>query len=325
MTAPSAEPRLYSLYGLRLRSNEALACLEPAEPGPTDLELRFRAAAAPGESMLGPSATSGEIVETDRGVQVHRDRETGSCAMAYEDGTEFLVGPGGTTVHALTPAGSTLEDTLTYFVGPVMGFILRLRGVVSLHASTVVVGGRAVCFCGVPGAGKSSAAAAFARRGHAVLTEDIAPLDEAGGGFSVRPGYPRVNLWDPSAAALFGSTDALPRITPTWGKRYMALGELFRQEGAPLGAVYVLDGRHDRDDTVVRERPMGEALFALASNGYVTYLLDAGMRAHEFGVLNRLVRSVPVRFVSAPDDLSRLDAFCDALLADISRLPGFER
>lgn len=241
--------------------------------------------------------------------------------LEYRDRTRFRVSFRGDRVGALTPPGDTIEDTLIYLVGPVMGFVLRLRGVVSLHASTVLIGDKAVCLCGAPGAGKSSTAAALALRGYPILTEDVAPLDDGEGALTVRPGYPRVNLWRESCSALGGSADALPVISPNWTKRYLPLGDAFWQERAPLAAVYVLTARHQGCEAIISERPPSERFVALVANTYVNYLLDSAMRAHEFDILSRLVRTVPVRFVSPPADIGRIGALCEALVADVAQAP----
>ena len=230
-----------------------------------------------------------------------------------------------------------IEDTCTYLVGPVLGFAMRLRGVVCLHASAVVVGGRAVAFCGAPGAGKSSTAAAFAQMGYPVLAEDVAALDDRGDAFAVQPGYPRVNLWPDSAAALCGSADALPAITPTWAKRYLPLhrgvgfpachagipagmSSLFHDRPAPLAAIYILGARLPQPRPEIRSLKPMDALIALASNTYTPYLLDAIMRAREFDVLSRLTRTVPVRAVSPPADIASISALCDGVLSDFATL-----
>ena len=126
---------------------------------------------------------------------------------------------------------------------PVIAFALRLRGVTCLHASSIAVGGHAIGLLGQPGAGKSTTAAAFARLGYSILSDDVAVLDYRGDRFLVPPGYPRNNLWPDSVRALFGSEDALPKITATWGKRYLPLdqnGHRFQESPLPLGAIYML-------------------------------------------------------------------------------------
>jgi hypothetical protein len=64
-----------------------------------------------------------------------------------------------------------------------------------------------------------------------------------------------------------------------------------------------------------------ESLLALAANTYSYYLLDAAMRAREFEVLRRLVQTVPVRAVSAPNDFAGIGQLCDGILADLNLPP----
>jgi hypothetical protein len=184
-----------------------------------------------------------------------------------------------------------------------MGFVLRLHGVVCLHASTVLIDGVAVSFCGEPGAGKSTTAGALAQRGYPVLAEDVAALDDQIDSFFVRPGYPRVNLWPESAAALCGSADALSAITPNWGKRYLPLDNgvaRFHALPAPLAAIYILSGRRRQANPEIQPLHSVEALIALAANTYTPYLLDEAMRAREFDVLTRLVKHIPIRRIYPP-------------------------
>src|SRR5262249_49072495 len=136
--------------------------------------------------------------------------------LQYVDGPEFLVDAGANRMWSRWPEDLTLEDTATYLLGPVMAFVLLLRGTMGLHASAIVVCGRAVAVAGQPEAGKSTAAAALARLGYAVLSDDVVTLVEDHGTFLVRPAHPQIRLWPKSAEALFGFADALPRLTPNW-------------------------------------------------------------------------------------------------------------
>jgi len=242
----------------------------------------------------------------------------------YSDGPRFAVRPDGLEIWADWPDGYTLEDACTYLIGHVINFALRLRGVTSLHASSIAVGDTAIAVMGVPGAGKSTTAAAFARLGYPVLSDDVAVLDDQGGRFLVQPGYPRVNLWPDSVRALFGSEDDLPLITPTWGKRYLALnqnGYRFQSDPLPLSAIYIL---HDREDAsaipVVEELSGAEAFMTLAGNTYLNFLLNAEMRKREFEVLSRVAAGVPVRRVHPAGDPSKIFDLCEAIAADTRRL-----
>jgi hypothetical protein len=307
----------YVLYGCRVESNSSLPGLPPVAAEGADINVRFQSA---------PLSDNGSGPVIFRRPSMEVRRLDAGYRFAYGDGTGFLVSPEGNRVVAAIPQGLTLEDTCPYLFGPVMGFVLRLRGMVCLHASTVVIGGCAVAFCGPQGAGKSTTAAALAQQGYAVLAEDVAALDDAlddhGGSFFVRPGYPRVNLWPHSVASLCGAAEALPAISPNWGKRFMPLAgpAQFHASPAPLSAVYIIGVRRPGARPDIRELTAVDAFMALAANTYTPHLLDASMRAREFDVLRRLVAHVPVRLVHPPEDIAEIGALCDALLRDFSGL-----
>jgi hypothetical protein len=184
--------------------------------------------------------------------------------------------------------------------------------------------GRAIALFGLAGAGKSTTAAAFALRGFSVLSDDVAVLTDLGDRFLVQPGYPRINLWPDSVRTLFGTEDALPRITPTWDKRYLALDQSenrFQSSSLPLVAIYILGEREaELTAPVIEEVVGGEAIMALVANTYVNYLLDRDMRAREFDVLSRLLAGVPVRRVRPAADTSKVFALCESISADAKRL-----
>src|SRR5215472_15114316 len=62
----------------------------------------------------------------------------------YRDEVRFAVERHGREVWGAWPENYSLEDACTYLVGPVLGFVLRLRGVTCLHASAVAVDGQAI-------------------------------------------------------------------------------------------------------------------------------------------------------------------------------------
>lgn len=244
--------------------------------------------------------------------------------FSYSDGVRFAVERRGSEVWADWPDNSTFEDACTYLLGPVMGFVLRLHGVVCLHASAVAIGDRAIALVGLPGAGKSTTAAAFACGGYPVLSDDVVALGDQGARFFVQPGYPRVNLWSDSVLTLFGSQDALPRITPTWDKHYLPLGRNghhFASSPLTLGAIYILDSRDSSlTAPIIEAVPGKEAFMSLVANTYVNYLLDQEMRRNEFDVLGRVVSEIPVRRVRPPAESSVIFKVCEAIAADARRV-----
>ncbi len=244
--------------------------------------------------------------------------------LAYSHGMKFLLDGSADRLWATYVPPLTLDDVSIYFRGPVLGFVLGRRGVSSLHASAVCVGGHAIALCGVSEAGKSTTAAALALRGVPVLSEDIAALKVENGRFQIEPGYPRICLWPDSAQALLGAGAALPRMAPGWEKCYLPLdGKMadFEPERKPLGAVYVLAPRAaEANAPRIEEVSVREALLDLVQNTYMNWLLDRNQRAAEFDLLSRLVVQVPVRRIVPHVDPARIGALCDLIVGDAERL-----
>jgi hypothetical protein len=242
--------------------------------------------------------------------------------LEYSDGTQFWIDRLQTTIWSTWPANLSLENTTSYLLGPVFGLLLRLRGIVCLHASAVVLGDKAVAFVGPAGAGKSTTAAAFARTGCPVLSDDIVAIIAKDQAFYVLPAYPHLSLWPDSVQMLFGSPDALPRFTLDWEKRCLAMGTWdtqFESRTLPLGAIYLLAERSPAPaSSVVALRPQA-ALLSLLPNTYATNALDAELRAKEFALLGELVTLVPVRQLHPDTDPARLTDFCSAIRFDVSQ------
>ena len=229
----------------------------------------------------------------------------------------------GTKLWASWPSQSSAEEAATYLLGPVLGLLLRFRGVTCLHASAVAIGGSVIAFVGAEGAGKSTTAAAFARAGFAAVSDDVVALVEREGDFFVSPSYPHLCLWPESVEMLYGTADALPPFVPNWEKRRLSFangGARFEDGALPLRAIYLLDEIRDEPGPHVEAVSAQTGFLALVANSFATNMLDSEMRANEFKTLSSLVAKVPLRrlFTSkgqlAPADL------CQAVLHDLASL-----
>jgi hypothetical protein len=243
---------------------------------------------------------------------------------AYSDGTQIVIDIAGQRLWGKFVPPLTLDDFAVYLRGPIMGFLLRRGGTIALHASTICTGGNAVVLCGPSQSGKSTTAAAMALRNVPILSDDIAAVKSENGSFQIEPGYSRLCLWPDAVQDLLGSPDALPRLTPTWEKRFLPLDDSrakFQSEKCPLGAIYLLASRvGDAHAPRFEEISPREALLELVQNTYMNWLLDAKLRAAEFDFLSRLVTTIPVRRVVPHSNPARITALCDLILADAQRL-----
>ena len=328
---PTVSCHHYSIYGLRISANLPLPGLigHPIARE-VDAQIWLKDGKSIFPSTLTTPADDFLYVSPNRDEQGQPNLRVGMIeggkyfCFFYSDGARFIIDRLGREVCVDWPDNYTLEDACTYLIGPVIAFVLRLRGITCLHASAIAMEDRAVVLFGLAGAGKSTTAAAFALRGFPVLSDDVVVLAEHGDRFDVQPGYPRINLWPDSVRALFGSEDALPPITPTWDKRYLSLdrnGCRFQSTPLPVGAIYILDEREaELTAPVIEAMVGGEAIMKLVANTYVNYLLDSEMRTREFDVLSRLLAEAPVRRVRPTADPSRIFELQEAIAADARRL-----
>ncbi|HKM83511.1 MAG TPA: hypothetical protein VJY15_21440 [Candidatus Acidoferrum sp.] len=321
----------YRVYGLGIDSTTSIAGPESVpqsarradlflETGP-ETEWARHACASPGHIISRrPESEDG----ADPSFQLIERGQAECFELVYSDGARFVVDADARRVWGTFRPPLTNADLATYFLGPVLGFILRRWHVTSLHASAVEFFGQAVAFSGDAGFGKSTTAAALALRGVPVLSEDISPMRESAGRFHLFPGYPRVCLWPDSVVHLLGSAEALPRLTPVWGKRFLSLDGVrarFSPEALPLGLIYLFAPRSDDADAPrVEEMRPREALLNLVQNTYMNWLLDREQRAVEFDTLSRLVQQVPVRRLIPHRDAGRISALCELIQKDAAPL-----
>jgi len=321
----------YRAYGLGINSSCRIGGLHPAHIEQGEVDLRFEDGPEPDWAR--------KLVALPAQILAHRSEPAGSgdasfiltqhgafqgFQLCYSDGTRFVVDGQAGRVWGTYQAPLTAEDMATYFLGPVLGFVLRWRNVTCLHASGVEMRDRAICFCGDAGYGKSTTAAALALRGLPVLAEDIVGLEENGGEFRAVPGYPRVCLWPESVTMLLGREDALPQLTPVWEKRYLELdgrSAKFSQAKLPLGILYLFAPRGSEQDAprIDKLNPR-EAVLELVQNTYMNWVLNRQQRAKEFDTLCRLTQQVPVRRIVPHAKPEKIGALCELILQDASAI-----
>jgi hypothetical protein len=320
----------HTLFGLKVQSNlpvPGLALLGSSSDA-TDVELHLGISPnskgeIPADSEDLTYASSYIDESGDPALRIWKTADGVFLHLLYYDGIQFWLQRQGKSLWTVWPKASTLEDTVSYLLGPVFGLLLRLRGITCLHASAVSIENRSVAFVGSEGAGKSTTAAALAQQGFGIISDDVAALMESPDGIRVMPAYPHVCLWQDSVEMLYGSAEALPRFSTGWEKRRLALGDRgtrFENRSLPLGAVYLLGNRRpDHTPFVEGVRPQ-DGLLSLVANTFANKILDREMRAREFAVLGRLVTSVPIRRIHPRSDAPRLEELCAVIREDFASL-----
>jgi hypothetical protein len=316
----------YRLFGLNVHSDVALPGLQPrtwlTQENAAPVYVRWRGYSS---QKIATAAEQGILVfeskKNDPRVRIEYFPSARLYRFLYNDGITFGISSDGENVRGGWPARMSLEDALTYLLGPVFGFILRLRGFTALHASAAVINGYAVAFVGGARVGKSTIVAALARAGHKILSDDIAVLEEASGTFRIKPSYPHIRLWPDSVSILFGTEDALPKLVPScdwWDKRFLDLerdGFYFHDEALPVRFTYILEPRSQnvqiaRADVI----PSIEAFPRLVANTSVNYALSSDMRRREFYTLGRFVKQIIIKRLTlgtSPERFEKLGSFLE--------------
>jgi hypothetical protein len=215
------------------------------------------------------------------------------------------------------------NDVTAFLAGPILGGLLRLRGVLSLHASVVHLRERAVLLIGERRAGKSTIAAALAQRGHAILSDDVAAVTpDTGAGWLVHAGYPRLRL-RPDAFHATAPVDAGPVMTGQ-DKRYVALSSrpdarAWRFHRGPLPVSGVFELRRDPErvaPTVERVRGADRLALLLGHTRAALAPLDPAAQARELKALSRFGEDVKMSRVCYPNGLEHTAAICSAIVSE---------
>lgn len=322
-------PYRCSIYGLRVLANRIIPGVPTSPVSSVDVRITLGSLPSWLDEVSATQIETSYVAEykDESGnpvLRVFRVLDGKYFRFTYANQTEFLVDQAGTEIWAKWLEPLTLEDAATYLLGPIMGFVMLLRGIVCLHASAVAIGERAIALLGPAGSGKSTTAAAFSDRGYSILAEDVVTLDDREDHFFVRPAYPCIRLWPASVKALYGTETHLPKLTPNWEKGYLDLTERpeqFQQQPLPLGAIYLLGHRRDEDEApFINALDKSEGLMSLVANTYATKLMDKQMRAREFELLTRVLNNVPLRQVTPHTSTTRIPDLCDRILADFASL-----
>ena len=316
----------YTLYGICMHVSgtfERLAAVPAAPEADVTLHLGGLpqwALSISGELCYG---TEPESPEEYSSLRIYRLTHKPYYLFRFPEEINFLVNQDGRQIQGDWPKRFSLDYVAPLILGPLMGHILRFQGVTALHGSVIEIGGRAVVMIGSAGAGKSTTAAAFAKLGYRILSDDLAALRPSGNCFVVSPGYPRICLWPESVKFLFGSQDALPLITEGWEKKYLDLaGEQYRfcPEELPLGAIYLLSDQIESDAPSIADMPTQNKLSALLVNAYGAGFQDLAASARELQDHASILRAVPVRRVADYRDSALITTLCATIAKDFQNV-----
>lgn len=213
-----------------------------------------------------------------------------------------------------TPVPENGQVWRSIYEQQVQPLLLSLRGEQVFHGGAIAVGGEAVAFLAPSGKGKSTLTTAFARRGHAFLSDDCLHLDLSGSRVHVHPQAAHVRLWEDSAAELGEGSASYVAGSP---KPRLAAGERLPHcdRALPLSRIYLLGEGEVEVPTITPLSP-SQALIGLTANAFVLDIKNPEVLRRNLQAGARLVGEVPIRQLDYPRRYDALDAVVACLLAD---------
>ncbi len=192
-------------------------------------------------------------------------------------------------------------SVLLFGYNALMGLLYR-GGLFSVHASCASVGGKGVLFAGQSGSGKSTAACAMLRRGHALVSDDRALLSQQGS-------YRALNISDVfkiREEALLKFFPALRSIVPfhhvldEYYYKIKKLPDLSYVPDTSVSALMVLDKTGTAGSSIERVHPakVVKDLFPVTMNPY-----DPEQTEGKFRFLMDMLKKVPCFSVSFGTDM----------------------
>lgn len=204
---------------------------------------------------------------------------------------------------AITPYPAADEAKVRLFLlGTCMGVLLMQRGILPLHGSAVVIDGKVYAIVGESGAGKSTLAAAFARAGYPLMTDDVIAVDLSRDTPLVHSSYPQQKLWEESIEQLGLHDRDYSSIYQRVNKYAVPIRSRFCREALPLAGIVELVKSEEPKPSMQAYNQL-EGLHALNVHTYRSSLLHLMNRQQwQFQSIARLASELPVYRLRRPAD-----------------------
>jgi hypothetical protein len=253
------------------------------------------------------------VVEVDEPDFLARMYHDGATYRLWVDGVGwFDIDPRVPRI-AVPPAAAALEREEVLWGVPVLLCFLH-RGDWSLHAAAVEIDGEAILLVAPQAHGKSTLAAAFARRGFRLLSEDLTcvRLEPRP---AVVPGPAGLRLRNDVAAHVEGD------FGRPLGRRHERTRYALRNRGdcraVPIRAVLLLR----QSEQEIRLQPV-EPVRSLPDLWQSSFRLTKAHERRCFECVATLARAVPIMNLYRPLDIESLDPTVDQVLSQLAGAPG---
>lgn len=169
----------FNIFGLNIESDFSIDAFEGYEGMP---DISISEGFVP--DSLNKVSARGVCFEASRNQFILKLKEIADFYV--EDGKRVFVS---------RKPGAEENDIKLYLSGLILSVLLYQRGIVPLHATSVLFNKKTIVISGRSGAGKSTVSAAFYRKGAQIIADDVTPIAIDEDQFKVMKGYPKLKLW----------------------------------------------------------------------------------------------------------------------------------
>jgi hypothetical protein len=256
----------YRAFGLTIHSELEFPELSSGEGAP-DLEIHFGEIP---ESLPNPAATG-----------VRFQARSGQLILRVDGHARYFATQGREIIIAREDNADP-DAVRLFLLSSVIGAVLHQRGLLPLHASAVEVRGRGVILMGPSGVGKSTLAAALAKRGHHVLSDEITAITLREGQPYVLPAFPQLNIWADAAKRLGQELGTLRRVRGGLEKYALPLGQSYCDSPVSVARAYVLTTTNTSELKTERLKGMAKLTAVVAHTYRPSFMGDGDCRARHF-------------------------------------------
>lgn len=303
--APASARYIYRACGLDIRSDMELPGLRTASQGTHEKQVSI---------MHGhvPEGLETEIIKSGPNWQ----RSADAFLLKVPGVARFLI-DGRTAITYAPEEGIAAEDLTAFLTGSVLGILLHLRQSVVLHASAVLVGDRAVLFCGASGAGKSTICAALGKRGYPMLSDDLCVLAQgADGHLWVESDGRQHKLWERSVRGLDLDQSKGAGVRHQINKFYVH-PQAVHVDAAPVARLYQLVEQRNGEASGIEPLALADAAIMVRQNAFRPRMMwQLEQKTDYFRVAAHLYAHARFARFRRPFDFSSIEQGLDMLEGD---------
>jgi len=297
----------YSVHGLILQSELELTPLLPVE---TDRQEH---------AVIAYKKVGALGISEPRKIRPFSQISEGRIWMDIPDIARYEI-TNGNTIKVDPYPRADKKSVRLYLMGSAMGALLHQRGYLVLHANAIKVGNGVVVFAGISGAGKSTTAAEFHKRGYEVITDDVLAVNSQG---TASGGFPQIKLWEDALQQLNIEKQDLRRVRKQINKYSFPIEPTYCDQNQPINAIYILQVSNEQNSADVEFIKLeGIEKFNVLKNYTYRRRMMEGLKlqASHLKLCGTLAASMPMSRLIRPAIGFSVTQLVDAVLDDLVSL-----